>query len=225
VHPRHPVSRSSRVAIGRSHSVTAPSSAPVPGDAGSAWRSAGRPSRGSPWNMCDISRAPRGPVHGTWGSGRPTTPLPHDRAVLECAAGAASTRLEEAGGDGQCDPDEAGRQRGHRPEGGPRRGARRQRPLSVNAAGRPRGRRLLRANRARRTVNGAVAPGRTGSRAQTRMARAASSSSPVRAPSIIPSKKARTETPSRDASDSTQARRSWSNLMPSTVDFVEAMGR
>ena len=56
------------------------------------------------------------------------------------------------------------------------------------------------------------------------IARAASSAvSPVRAPSIIPSKSARTETPRRAASASTQARRSWSRRMPTTVDLVVAM--
>jgi hypothetical protein len=44
-----------------------------------------------------------------------------------------------------------------------------------------------------------------------------------RASSIIPSKRPRTETPRRAASASTQARRSWSSRMPTTVDLVVAM--
>jgi len=56
------------------------------------------------------------------------------------------------------------------------------------------------------------------------IARAASSAlSPVRAPSIIPSKSTRTDTPRRAASASSQARRSWSRRMPTTVDLVVAM--
>lgn len=54
---------------------------------------------------------------------------------------------------------------------------------------------------------------------------ASSAVSPVRAPSIIPSKRTRTETPRRAASASTQARRSWSRRMPTTVDLVVAMTR
>ena len=55
------------------------------------------------------------------------------------------------------------------------------------------------------------------------IARSASSDSSKRASSIIPSNKPRTETPRRAASASTQARRSWSSRMPTTVDLVVAM--
>ena len=55
------------------------------------------------------------------------------------------------------------------------------------------------------------------------MARVASARSPVRASSIIPSNKPRIETPRRSASASTQARRSWSSRMPTTVDLEVAM--
>lgn len=55
------------------------------------------------------------------------------------------------------------------------------------------------------------------------MAPAAPGDSPERASSIIPSKSPRIETPRRAASPSTQARRSWSRRMPTTVDFVVAM--
>jgi len=65
-----------------------------------------------------------------------------------------------------------------------------------------------------------------GADANPAIARAASSAvSPVRAPSIIPSKRTRTETPRRAASASTQARRLWSRRMPTTVDLVVAMTR
>jgi hypothetical protein len=56
-------------------------------------------------------------------------------------------------------------------------------------------------------------------------ARAAPTASPERASSIIPSKSPRTETPRRAASPSTQARRSWSRRMPTTLDLVVAMAR
>ena len=46
---------------------------------------------------------------------------------------------------------------------------------------------------------------------------------PVRASSIIPSNRPRIETPRRSASASTQARRSWSRRMPTTVDLEVAM--
>ena len=49
------------------------------------------------------------------------------------------------------------------------------------------------------------------------------STSSERASSIIPSKRPRTETPRRAASASTQARRSWSSRIPTTVDLVVAM--
>ena len=55
------------------------------------------------------------------------------------------------------------------------------------------------------------------------MARLASAGPPVRASSIIPSNRPRIETPRRAASASTQARRSWSRRMPTTVDFEVAM--
>ena len=54
-------------------------------------------------------------------------------------------------------------------------------------------------------------------------ARALSAVSPVRASSIIPSNKTRTETPRRPASASTHERRLWSSLRPRTVDFEVAM--
>ncbi len=54
---------------------------------------------------------------------------------------------------------------------------------------------------------------------------AAVSTPSERASSIIPSKRPRTETPRRAASASTQARRSWSSRMPTTVDLVVAMTR
>ena len=57
------------------------------------------------------------------------------------------------------------------------------------------------------------------------VARAASAFSPDRAPSIIPSKSPRTETPRRAASASTHARRSWSSRIPTTVDLLVAMTR
>ena len=52
---------------------------------------------------------------------------------------------------------------------------------------------------------------------------AAVSTPSERASSIIPSKRPRTETPRRAASASTQARRSWSSRMPTTVDLDVAM--
>ena len=55
------------------------------------------------------------------------------------------------------------------------------------------------------------------------MARLASVAPPLRASSIIPSKRPRIETPRRAASASTQARRSWSRRMPTTVDFEVAI--
>ena len=55
------------------------------------------------------------------------------------------------------------------------------------------------------------------------MARVASARSPVRASSIIPSNRPRMETPRRCASASTQARRSWSSRIPTTVDLEVAM--
>ena len=55
------------------------------------------------------------------------------------------------------------------------------------------------------------------------MARLASAGPPVRASSIIPSNRPRMETPRRAASASTQARRSWSRRMPTTVDLEVAM--
>ena len=55
------------------------------------------------------------------------------------------------------------------------------------------------------------------------MARLASAGPPLRASSIIPSNRPRIETPRRAASASTQARRSWSRRMPTTVDFEVAM--
>jgi hypothetical protein len=55
------------------------------------------------------------------------------------------------------------------------------------------------------------------------IARSAPAASPNRASSIIPSNRPRTETPRRAASASTQARRSWSSRMPTTVDLVGAM--
>ena len=55
------------------------------------------------------------------------------------------------------------------------------------------------------------------------MARLASAGPPVRASSIIPSNRPRIETPRRAASASTQARRSWSRRMPTTVDLEVAM--
>jgi hypothetical protein len=55
------------------------------------------------------------------------------------------------------------------------------------------------------------------------MARLASAGPPVRASSIIPSNRPRIETPRRAASASTQARRSWSRRIPTTVDFEVAM--
>jgi hypothetical protein len=55
------------------------------------------------------------------------------------------------------------------------------------------------------------------------MARVASARSPVRASSIIPSNRPRIETPRRCASASTQARRSWSRRIPTTVDLEVAM--
>ncbi len=55
------------------------------------------------------------------------------------------------------------------------------------------------------------------------IARLASAGPPVRASSIIPSNRPRIETPRRAASASTQARRSWSRRMPTTVDFEVAM--
>ena len=55
------------------------------------------------------------------------------------------------------------------------------------------------------------------------MARLASAGPPLRASSIIPSNRPRMETPRRAASASTQARRSWSRRMPTTVDLEVAM--
>jgi hypothetical protein len=55
------------------------------------------------------------------------------------------------------------------------------------------------------------------------MARLASVGPPPRASSIIPSNRPRIETPRRAASASTQARRSWSRRMPTTVDLEVAM--
>ena len=55
------------------------------------------------------------------------------------------------------------------------------------------------------------------------MACVASARAPVRASSIIPSNRPRIETPRRSASASTQARRSWSSRMPTTVDLEVAM--
>jgi hypothetical protein len=71
-------------------------------------------------------------------------------------------------------------------------------------------------------------PGGTGAGAgpadpRPAMARLASVAPPLRASSIIPSKRPRIETPRRAASASTQARRSWSRRMPTTVDLEVAM--
>ena len=70
---------------------------------------------------------------------------------------------------------------------------------------------------------GGTAAGAAAADPKPAMARLASAGPPLRASSIIPSNSPRIETPRRAASASTQARRSWSRRIPTTVDLEVAM--